>query len=221
MFSYKGKQYATQGGDGVRTMLKNTDTLLNSVFYTELPSESSGVMGSYNVYYVDSRLNANALAIGCTQFAVAENGTEILCIVDNGIYRVSAYNAKKPERLVTPASMFCTNGSTEEFYFIDTSGNLYDYKNGRGSIQVTGVQLAKLMKDGTVIAYAPTESNGTLLWMKDGRSNAIATDVAFFEVYPNAVMYLKDYDELTNTYDLYVGSDGVNFELGIENIGIK
>lgn len=223
VFSYSGAQRASQGGQACTVLLKNTSTLLDSVFYNDITAkdDQGNTYEQYNVYYINSSLHASKLAGGATQFSVSENGKEIVCIVDDCLYRVSAYSPKAPQQLFTGAYTFCAGEDIDELYVIDRSGNLYEYRDGNvGTVQVTGVQHAKRMNNGTVICYASLEEGGTLLWYKDGRSNAIASNVAFFEVYNDFAMYLSDYDKDDNTYDLYTSTDGAEFTLGVERVEI-
>lgn len=223
VFSYKGEQYSGQGGDAVTVLLKNTDTLLDSVFYTNVTGEdqSGNRYAQYSCWYVNSSLSVNKLVGGTDQFQVSENGKELLCVVDGGLYRVSAYNPKKPELVAGSCYSFCAAPDLGTIYSIDPNGNLRIIGEGRDSdIVVTGVQLAKRMNNGTVICYAPSESNGTLLWLRDGKANAIATNVSFFEVYPQVAMYLSDYDESSESYSLYTSTDGVEFTFGLDHVGI-
>ncbi|MBO4879920.1 MAG: hypothetical protein J5544_06635 [Clostridia bacterium] len=223
VFSMAGAQYSAQGGSAVITLLKNCGTLLDSVFYTNTKAqdEDGNTLAQYNVYYIDRSLNAAPLAIGTSQFTVSEDGKNILCVVDDGLYRVSAYTPTKPQQIASNIYSFCCTADLGTIYSIDMNGNLRRIRNGSSSaILVSGVQLAKMMKNGTVVCYAPTESNGTLIWLKDDKANAIGTNVAYFEVYENAAAYLADYDEATNSYDLYIGTDGVNYELAVEDVRI-
>lgn len=224
VFSLRGEQYASQGGEAAATLVKNTDSLFDGVFYTNITGQDQNGTRyeQYNVYYINSSLSVSKLALGTDQFSVSADGKEILCIVDDGLYRVSAYAPKKPQLLTSSTYTFCANDDFSEIFFIDTTGNLYDYANGSfTNVSVSGVQLAKRMQDGTVLCYAPVESNGTLLWLKDGHADAIATNVSFFEVYDHCAMYLSDYDQSDGTYSLYTSESGVDFTLALEHAGIS
>lgn len=223
VLSYSGAQYAVQGGKAVSTLLKNTNTLVDSIFYTNITAEHEDgyKLSEYNVYYVDHALHVTELALGASQFTVAEDGKSILCTVDENLYRVSVYKSRKPEKIANGIYTYCCTPDLKTIYPVSTGGNLWRIENGQSSVVLLqGVQLVKMMKNGTVICYAPLESNGTLMWLKDDRANAIATNVSYFEIYPQMAAYLSDYDSDANTYDLYISTDGVTFTLGAEDVRI-
>ncbi|MBR0156994.1 MAG: hypothetical protein IJM20_05710 [Clostridia bacterium] len=223
VLSYSGAQKAEQGGRAVVTLLKNTNTLLDSVFYSEVTGEHEDgyTVNAYNIYYVDSSLNVSTLARGASQFSVSDDGTAILCTVDEVLYRVSAHNPKKPEQLAKDVFSFCCTPDLKTVYPISTGGNLWRIENGTSSpILLLGIQLAKLMDNGVAVCYAPMDGGGTLIWMQNGTWGTIRENVSFFEVYPGMAALLSDHDEANNTYDLYISTDGINFSLAEEDVRI-
>lgn len=223
VLSYAGAQYSTQGGKAVTTLVKNTNTLLDNIFYTDIMAkhEDGYQIAEYNVYYIDSTLNASELALGASQFTVAEDRKAILCTVDEGLYRVSVTNPKRPELIASGIYSYCCTSDLKTIYPIDTSGNLWRIENGQSSTTLLfGIQLAKMMQNGTVICYAPKEEGGTLLWLQGNLADKIATGVAYFEVFPQMTAYLCNYNSDSNTYDLYISTDGVNYTPGAEGVQI-
>ena len=223
VFSWAGAQYASQGGAAVTTLLKNCGTLLNSVFYTSYTaSDSSGNKYTrYNVYYIDKTLSASKLAGGASQFSVSKSGAEILCVVDNGLYRVSAFSPQSPETVAAGVGSFCCSEDFKTLYIVDVYGNLRQCTDGTISkILVTGVGLAKLTERNVVICLAPYDDNGTLLWLRDDKADTIAGNVSYFDVYRHMCVYLTNYNADKGTYDLYTSADGVSYELAIESVRI-
>ncbi|MBR5947490.1 MAG: hypothetical protein IKZ82_02430 [Clostridia bacterium] len=223
IFSYSGAQRSSMGGKACVTLLKNTNTLLDGIFYSNIVGEDSdgNKHDMYDVYYVDGSLNCSALALGATQFSVSEDSKTILTIVDDALYRVSAYNPRSPEQLVQSIYMFSCDRELSDIHCLDVGGNVYRYENNKlSTILVTGVDVIKRTSDGGVICYSSLESDGTLFLLKGDRAAPVAVGVNFFEIYEHAIVYLANYDKTEQTYDLYISSDGENFRLAEQGVRI-
>lgn len=221
VFSFAGAQRSSMGGKACITLLKNTDTLLNGIFYASTVGEDAdgNRHDQYDIYYVNSSLSSSALALGADQFSVSEDGKRILTIVDNGLYSVTAYNPKSPELLAQGMYMFSCARDLTEIHCLDIYGNVYKLEDGRlSTILVTGIDLIKRIEGGAVLCYCSGESNGTLFALKGERAEPVAVGVDYFEIYDHAVVYLANFDSESKTYDLYISSDGENYRLAEQSV---
>ncbi|MBR4434748.1 MAG: hypothetical protein IKS90_01460 [Clostridia bacterium] len=224
ILSFAGAQRATMGGSACTTLHKNADSLIESVFYTSITATGSygKKYDRYNVYYVASDIKTRKLAGGADQFSVSEDGKNLLFLVDNKLYSMSVYNPKRVKTLATNIMNYCVGDDFSDLYLIDVYGNLQRYQNGKLSVVlVSGVDYAKRMGNGNILCYSTRLDDGTLIWLKDERANAIATNVSFFEAYENAAMYLTNYNENEKTFDLYMSEDGVEFYLGAQSVKVS
>lgn len=221
IFSYAGAQRSAMGGKACITLLKNTNTLLDGIFYSNTRGEDSdgNQHDLYDVYYVNGSLSCNALALGASRFSVSEDSKAILTIVDDSLYKVSAYNPKSPELLLQSIYAFTCDRNLSDIHCLDLGGNVYRYENNKLSpILVTGVDSIKRTSDGAVMCYSSLESNGTLFLLNGDKAAPVAVGVNYFEIYDHAIMYLANYDENAHTYDLYISSDGENFRLAEQGV---
>lgn len=221
VFSYSGAQRSAMGGKACITLLKNTNTLLSGIFYSNTVGEddNGNRYDLYDVYYVNSSLHCSPLALGASQFSVSEDSKAILTIVDDSLYKVSAYNPKSPELLLQGIYTFTCDSKLADMHCLDIGGNVYRYENGKLSpILVTGVDVIKRTSDGSVMCYSSQESNGTLFRLRGDKAAPVAVGVNYFEIYDHAIVYLANYDENAHTYDLYLSSDGENFRLAEQGV---
>ena len=217
VLSFAGSQRTNMGGKACTTVLKNTDTMLDGIFYSNVVGEDSSGnrYDQYDVYFVDSTLSCNPLVLGATQFSASDDCKTILTVVDNALYKVTAYNPRSPQLLVNNISMFSCARDLAGPHCLDVYGNVTRLEEGNRNsvILVTGIDIIKQLENGTVLCYASLESNGTLFALKGDRAVPVATGVNYFEVYGNVVTYLTNYDTNAHTYDLYISEDGENYEL--------
>jgi hypothetical protein len=221
VFSYAGAQRSAMGGKACITLLKNTNTLLDGIFYSNTVGEdvNGNQYDLYDVYYVNGSLSCNALALGASQFSVSEDSKTILAIVDDSLYKVSAYNPKSPELLLQSIYTFTCDRKLSDIHCLDLGGNVYRYENNKISpILVTGVDVIKRTSSGAVMCYSALESNGTLFLLNGDKAAPVAVGVNYFEIYEHAIVYLANYDESAHTYDLYISSDGENFRLAEQGV---
>lgn len=221
VFSFAGAQRSAMGGKACTTLLKNTNTLLNGIFYSNTVGEDSGgnKYDMYNIYHIDGSLNASALALGATQFSVSSDSKHILTIVDDALYTVSAYNPRSPELIANNIYTFCCADDLSDVHCLDLGGNVRKLEGSSlSTVLVTGIDMIKRMADGSVLCYASLESGGTLFRLKDDRAEPVAVGVQYFEIYEHVVTYLTNYDETAQTYDLYISPNGVDFSLAEKNV---
>lgn len=221
MLSYAGSQRTNMGGKACTTVLKNTDTMLDGLFYTNLVGEDAddNKYDQYDVYYVDSSLSCSTLVLGATQFSASEDRKSILTVVDNALYKVSAYNPKSPELVSSNVYMYCCARDLSDLHCLDVYGNVTRLENGKKSVAlVTGIDLIKRLENGTVLCYCSAERNGTIFALKVDRAVPVAVEVNYFEVYGNVVTYLTNYNETEHTYDLYISENGEDYELNEQGV---
>ncbi len=216
VLSLAGAQRSNMGGKVCTTILKNTNTMLDGLFYSDVKGKDAdgNEYDQYDVYYADKSLSFSPLALGATQFSASEDGKSILALVDNALYKVTAYNPTSPELIARGVYMFSCSRELEDAHILDVNGNVSRLENGRlSTVLATGIDIIKRISNGTLLCYAASESNGTLFALKGERAHPVAVQVNFFEVYEHVVTYLTNYDEAAQTYDLYMSENGEDFTL--------
>lgn len=223
--SLAGAQYSTMGGGECTVMLKNADTLFNSMFYTEYNAKDSdgNQFVEYDLYYVNSAKKATKLVGGATQFTVQPDGTSVYCVVDSSLYTVSAYNPTKPTLVESNVYAYGADEKFENFYLTDIYGNVRLKKDGEAKLSniiLMNISHSAMMENGTLLCIGLYDEGGTLCSIKGTESEIIDEDVYYFEVYGNVAAYYKKSGSKDGLYDVYMSMDGENFTLCVEQAAI-
>ena len=214
-FSNAGKCYSLMGGELADVRLKDTDTLLNSVFYTYYSAvdESGMTYAAYDLFYVNSGCGCVPLAKGATQFNISPDGKKLFVLVDSNLCSVSVFDPERPVILFSNVYTYCADYEMENIYFIDTNSVLWHAPRG-GERELVCENVFKSLVGSSGVCcfisdYDFDRQCGKLSIIKDGKAETAAEDVNNFETLSGMTLYyVRTGGEL---YDVYSLADGGTF----------
>ena len=221
-FSNAGKCYSLMGGELADVRLKDTDTLLNSVFYTYYPAkdETGMTYAAYDLFFVNSGCKSVPLVKGATQFNVSPDEKDLLMLVDSDLYSVSVFEPEKPVLLFSNVYTYCADYEMKNIYFIDTNAVLWHlpYKAERELIS-ENVFKSLIGSDGIcyfISDYDFDSQYGSFSKVKDGKAELIAENVNNFETLSGTTLYYVQTGG--KLYDVYSSAGGAGFAKALSGV---
>lgn len=221
-----GECKSVMGGEYCTVSLKNAESIFDCIYYTIYTVEDADTNKSYayDVYYINSSHHVTKLVGGASQFEIGEDGTTIACLVDNDVYRVSAYNPKKPEIIQTNVVAFACSKDLKRFYIVDMYANLKYLASGAKAKQImSNIYYIAMTKDGVCLCLSDYENEkGMLSWIHEGESGIIADGIYSVEALAGVTVYYTNQDaEKEGVFDVYISDNSIDFKLEIERVQLN
>ena len=214
-FSNSGKCYSLMGGKLADVRLKDTDTLLNSVFYTYYPAmdDSGMTYPAYDLFFVNSGCKSVPLVKGATQFNVSPDERNLLVLIDSDLYAVSVFDPESPTKLFTNVYTYCADYEMENIYFIDSNSILW-YLPHKGELQSVAENVFKCLVGSKGVCsfisdYDFDAQSGSYNLVKEGKAELVSENVNNFETLSGMTLYYIKTDK--ERYDVYSSADGIGF----------
>ena len=220
VFSTKAECASQQGGSECVSMIEDTSTLFDCVYYSTLSSSSSNKRSAYNLYYVDRFCHVKELAKGTYQFALTEDRRNLACLIDGDLYAMKADSPASAEYICGDVYSFSMSADGSSFYCIAYDLSFFYVEKDGALIKLAdNVYRASLTPDGNCLFLSDYSSTGTLNIAKGAITEKLRDGVYVFNVQPNAVfMYTGVYKDENgaDVCDVYSSADGLTYTLALE-----
>lgn len=215
-----GEQSSAMGGEYCTVKLKNAESIFSCIYYTVYTAQNadSEEITKYDVYYVNSSHKATKLVGGADRFSRGNDGTTIACLVNNNLYKVTAYNPKNPTLIASQVYTYTCDNDLENFYAVDMYATLHYIKSGASPKELFGnVYFVVMTKSGVCLCISDYDNNaGTLRWAVKDDFGDVAKGVYSVEALAGTTVYYCNPGEKEGIFDVYASDDSLNFELVIE-----
>ena len=223
VYSTKAECTSLQGGEDCQAEVKDCGSIFGCVFYgfkTSSEDESARVV--YDLWYVDGRVRATALARNAYKFALTDDKSRLSCLMtDNQLYIMNTGDPSSAQLVGTNVYSYNMSGDGSLFYCIGYDMGLYLVRELSAPVKIAEKAVySVLTKDNKCLFLANYDEAGDL-YITDGIKpiEAIAQDIVHVEAMPKVLFrYSAIYEDQygKSVYDVYASEDGINWELVIK-----
>lgn len=181
---------------------------LTAVFYSVADENETETL-----FYFDANCNRSDVAGNVKKYILTGIDGMVYLDADGKIYR---YENGKAEFIVSGATDMLCDGKGKYIYYTDAVQTLYVIKQASQVLLANGVEKIYMTNDG-ILLFVMTDAR-LYSCKRDKNAQFVADNVYGCVCSSGAAFYVRNYNEHTGRFELYVSSSEDNFKLLNENI---